>query len=137
MWPGLDVVVFAIVIAGIDVDEDAVKLPDRVEEIMPDRLRDRVALGQSPVTVNNGMKARLEPMADPANSDVRYRLHANGVRGDRRDLVDECRIDGIHEPPEDLNRCTFEDPPDGDGDDGSAHFLCRKVQTHRSWVLPS
>src|SRR5215212_10115294 len=56
-----------------------------------------------------------ELMADPAEPDIADTPHVGGVPQGGLDLVDEGRVDGVHEPAVDLARRVFQDEEDGGG----------------------
>ena len=99
------------VVTGIHVDDDVGDLLNVVEDRVPDRLGDGMALERRQIAINGDVSRGLDPMADPTKSGA---ADLDDTRLGRRPFnrVGQGRVDGVHEPAKDLDRRAFEDPQD-------------------------
>jgi len=91
--------ILAVVSARVHVDDRGVEPADLVEEAVPNLLRGAGPIGDAQVAVDGDRHRRLERVAQPAEAQAIDVLDLGNRGGDRLDLLDELRLDHVHQAP--------------------------------------
>ena len=110
------VVVAPVMAARIDMDRHRVQPAERVEQRVPDVLRNGVPVRHGAIAVNRDVKTRLKGVTDPADPNRIDPLDAVHAGGCPLHVGDELRLYGVHEAAEDLAGRVAEDEEDRDRD---------------------
>ena len=104
-------------LAGIEVHDDGVEAAHLVEQRVTHALGDIVPFGHGQLAVHDQVGAGDEAVPHPAHTHGLDLDDALDAGGRTLDVVDQLRIDRVHQAPEDGASSVAQDPQDGDGDD--------------------
>ena len=101
------------------MNRSGVEVRDVVEEFVFDAVGDVVPVGDCPCWWHGDVEVGSESMAFPPHSDLLDGADSGCMHGDLFDVVDERRVDAVHETAKHLDDRDPQHRDDRDGDDES------------------
>jgi len=123
MMGGHRVVVKSVVSAGIGVDGGVRQAADVMEESVMGLLTYRVSLGDGEICVGDYLGLGSQFVPDPADPDRLDLFNAGHGCQDPFYVVDELRINRVHQSPVDVAGCVLQDEQDDHRDRQADHRI--------------